>query len=808
VLVTITSNKRRKAARRELQMSSPVPRGRVLLTDGENRSVLAACRGLRAAGFEVDVVAGAHPAPTHWSRTCGEAWALPAAVRDEAGFLDGLTQIARAKRYDLLLAGSDASLLAISAQRSRLEPHVQLALPPHQTVLAATSKWALRETAADCGFGELRTIVCSGVESVLAAARTLGFPVVLKPIRSVVVRESGTEHRGSATVTDEQELRSLAAGFGDPCMLQAYGSGPVTSFAGVFADRRLLASAVSRYARTWPPAGGNVCYSQTIEAPPALDEAVCELLGGLGWDGPFELELIGQPHGSFVPIDLNPRVYGSLALALRAGANLPAIWCEWVLEHTARAPVRARAGVFYRWDADLRHLAVQAREHDPAAAAAVLRPRAGTAHAHFAADDPGPLAARAILVARKAAARARRRNRRAPSQVAVIGAGPYGLSTAVHLRRAGVPVRVLGEPFEFWRNNMPEGMILRSRKRSTHISDPDRRLTIDRYEAAENVTVSRPSLTLDEFLAYGAWYQRNGVAEVDRRKVRRVEREDGGFALDLDDGSVMRADRVVVAAGLEPFGHRPAPWDTLPRSLVHHASEINDLSGFAGKRVLVIGGGQSALESSALLHEAGADVELAIRGRGVEWLRSEDPATRVPLRVRAAPPTDVGSLFTGWPAAAPDLYRRLPARAREEVSSRCLRPRASSWLRPRLQDVPVQAGRRVVEAEAQGAAVHVRLDDGSERTVDRVVLGTGYRVDVTRYPFLSPRLALGIETANGYPRLAPGLESTVPGLHFVGAPASLSFGPIVRFVVGTWFAAPAVAQHIRGCRQPPIRFSF
>jgi FAD-dependent urate hydroxylase len=791
-------------------MSRPVLRERVLLTDGENRSVLAACRGLRAAGFVPDVVAGARPAPSHWSRACGEALMLPHPLHDQEGFIDGLESIVQSRDHALLLAGSDASLLTISRYRSRLEPRVQLALPSHRTVLAATSKWVLREAAAQCGFGELQTIVCSGTDSLLAAARALGFPVVLKPIRSIVPGEAPTEHCGSATVADEEALRARAHTFGDPCMLQAYASGPVTSFGGVFEAGRLLASVVSRYERTWPPAGGNVCYSETIAAPAGLEEAVGTLMGRLGWEGLFELELISRQDGALVPIDFNPRVYGSLALALRAGANLPAIWCESVLEGRMREPVRARPGVFYRWeDADLRHFLFALRTRDRDAAQAVLRPRPGTAHPHFAADDPAPLAARAILLGRAAAAKARgRRKRRRSNEVAIIGAGPYGLSTAVHLRREGIPVRVFGDPFEFWRNNMPKGMILRSRKRSTHIADPDRRLTIERYEAAENVTVSRPSLTLEEFLAYGAWYLRNGVGEVDRRRVRRVEREDHRFALDLDDGTQVHADRVVVAAGLAPFGHRPPPWDSLPRSLVRHASEINDLTEFAGERVLVVGGGQSALESGALLHEAGAEVELAMRGHQVEWLRGDDPGTRVPLRVRAAPPTDVGSLFTGWPAAMPDVYRVLPARARAEVSTRCLRPRASAWLRPRLKDVPVVTDLRVVAAESQGTEVHVRLDDGSERTVDRVVLGTGYRIDVSRYPFLSAALMLAIGTKNGYPRLGPGLESTVPGLHFVGAPASLSFGPIVRFVVGTWFAAPAVAQRIRGGPHPPIRFSF
>jgi FAD-dependent urate hydroxylase len=355
---------------------------------------------------------------------------------------------------------------------------------------------------------------------------------------------------------------------------------------------------------------------------------------------------------------------------------------------------------------------------------------------------------------------------------------------------------------------MPEGMILRSRKRSTHISDPECRFTIERYEAAENVKVSTPSLTLDEFVAYGEWYRRNAVGDVDERKVRRVERVDGAFGLELDDGEQLTAERVVVAAGLSPFGHRPDPWASLPPSLVHHAVELRDLRGFAGKRVLVVGGGQSALETAALLNEAGTDVEVAMRASEITWLSGDDNDRPLPWRLRAAPPTDVGSAFTGWPAALPDLYRWMPRRARGEVSTRCLRPRASAWLRPRLAHVPVLFGRQAVAAEEAGDGVRVILDDGSERIVDRVVLGTGYRIDVTRYPFIVPELVRAIDIAGGYPRLGPGFESSVPGLHFVGAPSSLSFGPIVRFVVGTWYSAPALTQRVLGRTRPALRFSF
>ena len=211
---------------------------------------------------------------------------------------------------------------------------------------------------------------------------------------------------------------------------------------------------------------------------------------------------------------------------------------------------------------------------------------------------------------------------------------------------------------------------------------------------------------------------------------------------------------------------------------------------------MVVGSGQSALESAALLHESGADVEIVARGPGIVWLAGDHPTSALTRMWRGLlPPTDVGGRVSGWMAAAPDLLSRIPGNLRPEVTRRCTVPAGAAWLRSRLEQVPMVLGRAVAEASPAGTRVRVTLDDGTVREPDHVLLCTGFRVDVARYPFLSSELVSELDIVGGYPRLGPGLESrSVPGLHFVGAPATLSFGPLMRFVVGTWHAAPALAR--------------
>jgi Pyridine nucleotide-disulphide oxidoreductase len=394
------------------------------------------------------------------------------------------------------------------------------------------------------------------------------------------------------------------------------------------------------------------------------------------------------------------------------------------------------------------------------------------------------------------------------SRVAIVGAGPFGLACAAHLRHSGIEPLVFGQPMGYWRTHMPRGMLLRSRRRASHIADPTQALTIDRYEESTGARLSEP-IELQQYVEYGRWFCRAAVPDVDRRRLNRIDRVGGAFNLTLEDGDTIGASRVVIAAGLEPFAWRPSPLGDLPQDLVSHSSDYAELARLSGKRVMVVGAGQSALESAAILHESGADVEIVARAPGIVWLaREESNGVRARMSRLMMPPTGVGGRSTGWIAAAPGLLRRMPARLRPEITRRCTVPAGSGWLRPRLASVPIVFERVVAGAAPAGTGVRVMLDDGTVRRADHVVLGTGFRVDVARYPFLSPELVRDLDLVGGYPRLNPGLESSVPGMHFVGAAATFSFGPLMRFVVGTWYAAPAIARSILGRRQPVVRLSY
>jgi FAD-dependent urate hydroxylase len=383
------------------------------------------------------------------------------------------------------------------------------------------------------------------------------------------------------------------------------------------------------------------------------------------------------------------------------------------------------------------------------------------------------------------------------TDVAIIGAGPYGLTATAHLRRAGVDVRIIGQPMSFWQN-MPVGLVLRSNWTATCIAEYQGELSLDSFCAATGTSFG-PPVPLERFIEYGMWVQQRVAPDVDHRFVEALEEGHGGFRLTLADGAVISARRVVVAAGIELFANRPAVAAGLPPELASHTGDHREFSRFRGAQVLVVGGGQSALECAALLQESGARAEVAVRQDHMHWLNGGKYQRMLGRHARLVyAPTDVGPMGLSRLVAVPDLFRRLPRSAQDPLAYRSIRPAGAAWLPPRLTEVPIRLGRTVASATERDGQLLITFADGGTRTVDHLLFGTGYRVDITRYPFLTAELTARIGRAGGYPLLGPGMESSVPGLHFVGAPSAWSFGPIVRFVSGGWYTARQLVRTIAG----------
>jgi len=219
---------------------------------------------------------------------------------------------------------------------------------------------------------------------------------------------------------------------------------------------------------------------------------------------------------------------------------------------------------------------------------------------------------------------------------------------------------------------------------------------------------------------------------------------------------------------------------------------------------MVVGGGQSALESAALLTEAGAQVEVIARSRNIHWLRGTWLRQYLgPLRPLVYPSTDVGPPGLNWIVARPYVFRQLPPRLRERVARRSIRPAGAPWLQPRLRMVPLTTGRAVTSVVPSGARIQLGLNDGTERRVDHVLLATGYSVDATKYPFLAACIMQSLSRSQGYPVLTTRFESSVPGVFFLGASAAHSFGPLLRFVSGTGYAARTLTRYVTGHTSVP-----
>lgn len=388
--------------------------------------------------------------------------------------------------------------------------------------------------------------------------------------------------------------------------------------------------------------------------------------------------------------------------------------------------------------------------------------------------------------------------------VAIIGAGPYGLSIAAHLRARKVDFRIFGRPMHTWRAHMPKGMRLKSEGFASSLYDPGAAFTLAAYCQEQGLPYADTALPipLETFIAYGLEFQKRFVPDLVDKLVVSLRRTGGSYQVVLEDGEVVAARKVIVAAGLNYYDYVPPILSALPNTHVSHSSRHNTLDHFKGREMVVLGAGSSALDLAALLHQAGARVQVVARRPVVRFFDPPPPPPSTFIERMREP---VSGLGRGWKlylcAHAPLLFRRMSEQFRLDKVRRVLGP-APCWFIKQdiVGKVPIHVGLSLTDATVQNGGIRLQLADsaGAIQTIEaeHVIAATGYRVDLRRLPFLEARDLAQIRSVEHTPVLSSNFESSLPGLYFVGTSAANTFGPLLRFALGAKFTARRLAKHL------------
>jgi cation diffusion facilitator CzcD-associated flavoprotein CzcO len=388
------------------------------------------------------------------------------------------------------------------------------------------------------------------------------------------------------------------------------------------------------------------------------------------------------------------------------------------------------------------------------------------------------------------------------TDVVIVGSGPYALSLATHLRARGVEFRIFGPAMQFWRD-MPRGINLKSFAFASNVYTAERGYGFQEWCLARGLEDYEPC-TMADFAAYGVWVQERLVPNLEPTRVRRVSvTGDERFEVALETEERVRARRVVFATGLSDLDYTPEALLPLGPDLVTHTSTHPSYARFTDKDVAIVGAGASSVEAGALVHEAGGRPRVLVREREIVF--SQRAPRHRPLHQRIRYPQSVlGQGSRNWTLDnVPYAIYFVPEKKRVRFAKTYLGPVAPWWIKDRyVGKVPTHLRANIVAAERVGDRARLRIAEQGkpERTieVDHVVAGTGYVYDVDKLSYLDGDFRARIRRLEKAPALSVNFESSVKGAYFLGPIATLNFGPLLRFVSGAKFAAPAVARHIAG----------
>lgn len=399
--------------------------------------------------------------------------------------------------------------------------------------------------------------------------------------------------------------------------------------------------------------------------------------------------------------------------------------------------------------------------------------------------------------------------------VTIVGAGPYGLSVAAHLRGLGIDCRIIGSPMESWKSKMPKGMLLKSAGFASNLSDPEHAFTLRQFCIEHGSPYDHLDLPipLETFSAYGLAFQKSCVPDVEDEELASLIPAPEGFDLRMKSGLSFRTRKVVIATGLTYFRHIPELLSGLPSDKLSHAADVHDLQRFRAQRVAVLGSGASAIDIAVLLSEARVNVQLIARKPAIIYSGRWGSSGSHPVLRRLVRP--VSGIGPGWKhrllADLPWLFRYFPEYYRLQMAEKFPSPSGGEPMKDRAAAVPLLVGRlpQEVRISKHGVQLNLVSMDGNTQVVeaDHVIAATGYKADVHRLSFLNPSIIEKLRLIGKTPRLSTNFESSIPGLYFVGHVSTTTFGPVMRFVFGTDFTSRTISRHLASLRPSPWRES-
>ena len=373
----------------------------------------------------------------------------------------------------------------------------------------------------------------------------------------------------------------------------------------------------------------------------------------------------------------------------------------------------------------------------------------------------------------------------------IIGAGPFGLALSAQAAHLGIEHLIVGKPMEFWRNNMPKGMYLRSAC-DWHL-DPLNIDTIQSYLQSEGKTARDVEpLSLEFYHSYAEWFQKQKQIAPRPVYIRQLDHstENNHLVATTLDGDTIQARHVVIAPGFKHFANVPDELKArLPAGRFSHTCDFVDFETATNNRYLIIGGRQSAFEWAALLVDAGASVVHLSHRHDSPAFKESDWSWVNPL---------VDAMVDN-----PNWFRRLSPEEKDALNQKHWaegRLKVEPWLEPRLRSDHVRIWPRteVVNClEQESGELLVELSNGETLTVDRIILATGYKMNIAQLPLLSAGNILNrLATHNGFPVLDDHFQTSIPGLFITSMPATQAFGPFFGFTIAVRVSATLICQAI------------